>query len=498
MRWRTLVVGLLLIVMVTAAVVLTIESRRAEKAARETAEHVLRDYAAFAAHQYARIASRSLEQAFNGAIAGRDRAAAECNCDHPAVAGVRAGFKINLATAEWAGVAPARDADRAAVLQHVRQAASDAHRGPRFTVLSDGAVAWHVDEVTGRADVAHGVVTGLSFLEQALGQAAREPVLPPALMSSADASRMLHLRVMAPDGRVLFDSIDRAWHAPTASPPIAATGGLTIAASLAPDAAPHLIIGGLPRPRLLAVCALLGLAAALVLVAGYQLRREAELARLRADFVSGVSHELRTPLAQIRMFAETLRLGRVRSAEETTRALDVILQESQRLSNLAENVLVFTRGERASHHIERTRVSLSALLHEIAADLQPMAHARRAVLTTRITPDIDAAVDADAMRQVVLNLVDNALKYGAAGQTVTLGLQRDEDRVRVWVEDQGPGIPRDDERHIWEPFWRRGKAGQGGSGIGLSIVRDLVQLHGGRVFVDPDYTAGARFVVTLA
>jgi signal transduction histidine kinase len=115
-----------------------------------------------------------------------------------------------------------------------------------------------------------------------------------------------------------------------------------------------------------------------------------------------------------------------------------------------------------------------------------------------------APVDADALRQMLLNLLDNAVKYGPAGQTVTLGLTANDGRARIWVDDQGPGIPAADRERIWDRFWRlerdRGSA-VAGTGIGLSVVRELVALHGGRAWAEDAPTssgrAGSRFVIEL-
>src|SRR5207244_712328 len=123
-------------------------------------------------------------------------------------------------------------------------------------------------------------------------------------------------------------------------------GGMQVAVALRPELASKLVIGGLPRSRLPLLLGALGLTAGLIVTALVQLRREYELARLRTDFVSGVSHELRTPLAQIRMFSETLLLGRVRSEEEGRRSLEIIDQEARRLTHLVENLLHFSRSER--------------------------------------------------------------------------------------------------------------------------------------------------------
>jgi signal transduction histidine kinase len=239
-----------------------------------------------------------------------------------------------------------------------------------------------------------------------------------------------------------------------------------------------------------------------VVVALLQLRREYELGRLRADFVSGVSHELRTPLAQIRMFSETLLLGRVRSDSERLRSVEIIDQEARRLTHLVENLLHFSRSERQATRLSPAPAPLSALVREAVEAFAPLAAARGMTLATDLADGLVALVDADALRQMLLNLLDNAAKYGPARQTVTVGLEASEGRARLWVDDQGPGIPAADRERIWERFWRlerdRGSS-IAGTGIGLSVVRELVALHGGRAWVEdaPGGGGGARFVIEL-
>jgi len=277
-------------------------------------------------------------------------------------------------------------------------------------------------------------------------------------------------------------------------------GGMAVHVALRPDMAPKLIIGGMPRDQRPRLLILLALTASLVAVALQQLRREYELARLRGDFVSGVSHELRTPLAQIRMFSETLLLGRVRSDEERERSLEIIDQEARRLTHLVENLLHFSRSERRLTRLSPAPAPLAPLLIEAAEGFAPLAGARGVRLRTDLTDGVVAPVDADALRQMLLNLLDNAVKYGPAGQTVTLGLTVDEGRARICVDDQGPGIPAADRERIWDQFWRlerdRGSA-VAGTGIGLSVVRELVALHGGRAWAEDAPGSGGRFVIEL-
>jgi signal transduction histidine kinase len=213
-----------------------------------------------------------------------------------------------------------------------------------------------------------------------------------------------------------------------------------------------------------------------------------------------VTHELRTPLAQIRWFAELLHLGKLRTEDERVRSAQIIDQEARRLTYLVENVLNFSGAEKG---VTRVSPALTDLDHEIRGALElfaPLARARRSTVVARLEAATAVPLDRGAFRQILLNLLDNAVKYGPAAQTITVGSELAGDRARIWVEDEGPGIPHDDRQRVWEPYVRlnrRAETGTGGSGIGLSVVRELVMLHGGRARAEGAPGGGARFVVEL-
>ncbi len=279
-------------------------------------------------------------------------------------------------------------------------------------------------------------------------------------------------------------------------------GALFAHATLRAEVADQLIIGGLPKSRLPLILSLLALTAALIGTALFQLRRESQLTRLRTDFISGVSHELRTPLAQIRMFSETLTLGRVRSEEERRRSLAIIDQEARRLTHLVENLLHFSRSERQTAHIAPEPTALAPLVQEVIDGFAPLAAARGVTLAASVPEDLVVPADPGAVRQMLLNLLDNAVKYGPAGQEVRIGATRENGVARLWVADRGPGIPRADRERVWDRFWRLERdrdSSVAGSGIGLAVVRELADLHHGRAWIDdggPD-ASGTRVVIEL-
>ncbi|HEU5186784.1 MAG TPA: HAMP domain-containing sensor histidine kinase [Gemmatimonadaceae bacterium] len=325
-------------------------------------------------------------------------------------------------------------------------------------------------------------------------------LLPYALTGGLPNDSLLRLSVVSASGDEIYGSaadFDDAISGVAEWKPF--FGGMMTHVALRPEAAERLVIGGLPRSRLPLLMGVLAMTAALIVVAVVQLRREAELARLRSDFVSSVSHELRTPLAQIRMFAETLLLGRVRSDAERVRSMEIIDQEARRLAHLVENVLHFSRAERQSLRLCPVPTLLAPQVREIAESFGPIARARKVDVRLALDETVAVRVDRNALRQMLLNLLDNAVKYGPPGQTVTIGVRGSGDRARIWVEDEGPGIDPAESERIFEPFFRIDRdanSAVGGSGIGLSVVRELASMHAGRAYAE-EGERGARFVIDL-
>src|SRR5437016_12903693 len=206
------------------------------------------------------------------------------------------------------------------------------------------------------------------------------------------------------------------------------------------------------------------------------------------------------------MFSETLLLGRVRSEEEHRRSLEIIDQEARRLTHLVENLLHFSRAERQVTRLSPERAPLAPLVQQAVEGFAPLAAERGVRLLTDLAVGVGASVDVEALRQMLLNLLDNAVKYGPPHQVVSVRLATSNGCARICVDDQGPGIPAADRERVWDRFWRlerdRGSA-VAGTGIGLAVVRELVALHGGRAWVEDappgagNGGKGVRFVIEL-
>jgi signal transduction histidine kinase len=230
--------------------------------------------------------------------------------------------------------------------------------------------------------------------------------------------------------------------------------------------------------------------------------REMKLSQMKSDFVSNVSHELRTPLASIRVFGEFLRLGRVRGAEKVAEYGEYIETESRRLSQLINNILDFSKIESGAktYQFERAdlRETVAETLRSLGVSLRHNGFELEVVDRGEALPEVE--LDADAMAQALANLVDNAVKYSNGSKRVRVEIGRDGDGVFVAVRDRGVGISRSEQAKIFDRFHRVSTGlvhDVKGSGLGLSIVRHVVQAHGGSVEVQSELGQGSTFTIRL-
>ena len=223
------------------------------------------------------------------------------------------------------------------------------------------------------------------------------------------------------------------------------------------------------------------------------------LTEMRRDFVANVSHELKTPLAAIRGLAETLRDGALADPDTATRFMGRILDQCARLQALLEDLLTLSRLESPAGATEPEPVDLGALAHTAREILAPAA-AEREVAIEVTAGEATVAGDQDALERLLLNLLDNAVKYNRPGGTVRLLVERLDGQVMIEVRDSGIGIPPEHLPRIFERFYRVDRArsrGEGGTGLGLAIVKHVAQLHRGRVEVESEPGVGSTFRVWL-
>ena len=236
--------------------------------------------------------------------------------------------------------------------------------------------------------------------------------------------------------------------------------------------------------------------------------RQQRLAEMTSNFVSSVSHELRAPLASVRLMAESLDQGRVTDGEKRKSYFRLIVQECRRLSSLVENVLDFSRIRQGHKQYEFEPVDLPALVRQTVSLMEPGAVERQVRLTlaepSSGTEQLQPSWDGQAVQQALVNLIDNAVKHSPAGATVKVEYKAVVipvgSSIHIAVEDQGPGIPAEEQQSIFEPFFRRGselRRETRGIGIGLSIVKHVAEAHGGRVIVESAVGQGSRFSLEL-
>lgn len=228
--------------------------------------------------------------------------------------------------------------------------------------------------------------------------------------------------------------------------------------------------------------------------------RERRLARLRNQLLANVTHELRTPITSMRMFAEML--ARDPLDEARTRRFGRLLRgESLRLSQLVENVLDFSRMGRVEQEMDREPVDMAAVLRRVAEAFAFRAEDRGADFQVEIPEgDLEAFTHAPSVERIVLNLLDNALKYGRSeGAEIRLRAEDAAGRLRVLVQDNGPGIPAKERERVFEPFYRvrYDDPSVRGSGLGLSIARRLARALGGDLVLESREGRGATFILEL-
>ena len=528
---RAPLLALLLVCTLALATMLAYEAHDAARSHRATAERALHDYATVAGWELVAGVNDELQSALGPAFAPVTRtrattpyellpgpavlaagADAALRCGTPAADSARFYFRIDFRDGSLvaSGATPSATT-RQWLLDTISSQARSVYQPDWTYAVAIGnppgeppvAIAYAVKYAEHRAPIAaYGFRTCASAVGPAIFDSVvtRRALLPATVTGGVPNDSMLSITVRDQRGRTVFQSPHAQPSLYAADVPLDRVGALTVHAAIRPRAIELLALGALPQSRVPVLMGLLSLTAAMVLLTVLQLRREHELSRLRSDFISSVSHELRTPLSQILLFAETLSLGRVRTQEERDTATGVIVQEGRRLMHLVENILHFSRAERRMTRLGPEPLDLNRAVQEIVDDWRPLATAAEVRIRTDFAPDVHAVADRSALRQMLLNLLDNAVKYGPPRQTVTVGTTQRGDRARVWIDDQGLGIPQRERERVWASFYRlaqHANSSVAGSGIGLYVVRELARLHGGDAWIEDAPGGGARVVIEL-
>lgn len=229
--------------------------------------------------------------------------------------------------------------------------------------------------------------------------------------------------------------------------------------------------------------------------------RESELLGLKVDLVSRVSHELKTPLSLINLYGETIALKRARDADQAAQFGNVITREAARLTTMIQRILDFSRQQAGTLVYEPQRSDLGEVLGEVLDTYEPHLEAKGARLSTELPLGIEAHVDRAALASVVLNLVENAVKYARdedPSADIRVDLCRRGAFADIEVADRGRGVPEAEREAVFDSFYRASNAGEvRGAGLGLSLVRHFATAHGGTATVHPRDGGGSIFRLTL-
>jgi signal transduction histidine kinase len=446
-----------------------------------------------------------------GALLRVQRNVARCRCRDTLAATEFFRYDVStrvLTRLPAGGAKPSSETPSSSALE--RTAENEARR-----VRAHPELAIHL--VVGRELADHAALTvvqydsvGTPFMIYGVLMRARDLALPlfrdaaarAALIDSAGrmaSLRTIQFRVTGPDSTTILETTDDAHYFRATIHSGGPLEGLAVTAALASDQIPARVNVG--RPELLHLGVLL---LATILVIGFAVgssRRELALARARSDFIAGVSHDLRMPLAQILIAGETLTLERERDAADRRDLSHAIVREARRLVGIVDNVLLFSRSGTARPKPALRSVPVDDLFDSVVEAVGLAVDDAGQTIAVVAPPSLAVTGDRHLLRQALVNLVDNALKYGTRGQQIELGAERSSPAaVRLYVDDHGPGIPPDERARLFEPYERLSRdrtSERTGSGLGLAVVREIATALGGRAWLDDAPGGGIRAVIEL-
>jgi len=233
----------------------------------------------------------------------------------------------------------------------------------------------------------------------------------------------------------------------------------------------------------------------------YDITELKKLEIMRKDFVANVSHELKTPITSIKGFAETLLEEDMDNPEKRKEFLSIIYNESNRIQLLIEDLLTLSKLEKDEFKLELTDVSIEDIIQEVVPIVKYKAREADITFTYQIEADMEPLIlDKERIKQVIINLLDNAISYTLPEGKVRLKVYQDNGYLRIQIQDNGIGIHQDVLPRIFERFYRVDKArsrNTGGTGLGLAIVKHIIEVHDGEIDVDSHLGKGSLFTVSI-
>ena len=237
-----------------------------------------------------------------------------------------------------------------------------------------------------------------------------------------------------------------------------------------------------------------------VIVVIRDISRERTLSQLQTNFVSSISHELKTPLTSIHLFTESILLNRVKNNKTKKEYLNIILKETSRLKRLINNVLDFSKSEQGNLKLNFIETNISELVHSAIDDLDYWIKEKGFIINKKIENDLFAYVDPDSLQQAIINLMSNAMRYSSKVKEIYIRVRKVKNYIYLEAEDKGIGIPKDKIDLIFTKFYqiddnemRTGK----GSGLGLTVTKEIIKAHGGKIVVKSKVNVGSTFTIIL-
>lgn len=227
-------------------------------------------------------------------------------------------------------------------------------------------------------------------------------------------------------------------------------------------------------------------------------RKEVQLAQNKSDFISSVSHELRTPLALISMFAETLEMGRMKSEQKRKEYYGIIHKEAQRLTGIVNNILSFSQLDAGKKELDLKSVDLTSICEDVINNYEFHLEQEGFTITKTLSQNIKILADADAISEIIINLIDNAIKYSEKTKKLKVEVKKLGNQAALTVQDYGVGISKSDQKYIFEKFFRSSTgdlAKKQGTGLGLALVKQIVDAHKATIELKSELDKGSTFII---
>jgi signal transduction histidine kinase len=223
------------------------------------------------------------------------------------------------------------------------------------------------------------------------------------------------------------------------------------------------------------------------------------LKKERNEFLASISHELRTPLTYVKGYADIARRPKIEE-EERNRYLSIIYEEAEHMQKLVKDLFELAKMDQHSFQIHKEPINLCSFLKKLHNKMHPAFQAKKVSLVYQCEKSITVHIDQKRFEQVMINLLDNALKYSNQGSSVSIDVRAEKKKIMIIVSDEGGGIPAEDLPHIFERFYRVDKSrsrNSGGTGLGLAIAKEIVESHGGSIYAESEYGKGTNIIITL-